>query len=250
MNLATYLYAIVRGGVEAELGQVRGVDDEPIRLLADGELGCVVGSVRLDEFSEDALTRNLEDLGWLERVARRHDGVVRAVAAQTATVPLRLAVICRDDGSARGRVRDLGRRAGELLDRIDGREEWGVKLFASASAAEETASAASSGTAYLQQRRQALAARDDVVAAARRDADAVFDRLAGHAVAAVRHRPQDQRLTGSAAPMVLNAAFLVDRDGSAEFHAAIAELATQRSSESVVVTGPWPPYSFAALEDA
>jgi hypothetical protein len=49
--------------------------------------------------------------------------------------------------------------------------------------------------------------------------------------------------------MVLNAAFLVDRDVHADFHTLASELAAQRSPDSVVVTGPWPPYSFTSLED-
>jgi hypothetical protein len=248
-TVATYLYAITRGGTALDLLQTRGVDDEPVRLLDDGELACAVGSVSLDEFGEDALTQNLEDLAWLERVARRHDGVVRAVAQRTATVPLRLAVICRDDESARTRLRALGRRAGELLDRVEGREEWGVKVFAGAVASEAQGTPAASGTAYLQRRRQAVAEREDVVAAARRDAEMVFERLAAHAHAAVRHRPQDQRLSGAAAPMVLNAAFLVDRDKIAEFQSVASEIAAERGPEALVVTGPWPPYSFASLEE-
>lgn len=249
MSAATYLYAITRRDAAVDVGEVTGVDGEPVRVLLVDDLACVVGSVRLDEFGEQALAQNLEDLGWLERVARSHDRVVRAVSEQTATVPLRLAVICRDDDSARDRVRALGRRPGELLDRVDGREEWGVKLFAHAVPTGDSPEPAASGTAYLQRRRQAVAEREDLAAAARRDADAVFERVAEQAYAAVRHRPQDQRLTGSAAPMVLNAAFLVDQKARAEFQAVTSELAAQRAPDALVVTGPWPPYSFASLED-
>jgi hypothetical protein len=249
VNAATYLYAVTRNDPSIGVSQLRGVDDEPVRLLGDGRLACVVGSVNLDEFGEAALARNLEDLGWLETVARRHDAVVRALAERSATVPLRLAVICRDDESARERVRAVGARAGELLDRVEGCAEWGVKLFAAAPLDEQAATPAASGTAYLQRRRQALSERDESVDAARTDAAAVFERLAGRARAAVRHRPQDQRLTGVRAPMVLNAAFLVDRDAQAGFHAVASELAAQRPPDAFVITGPWPPYSFTALED-
>jgi hypothetical protein len=249
VSAATYLYAITRNDPAVDVAQLRGVDDEPVRLLADGDLACVVGSVRLEEFGEAALARNLEDLGWLERVARRHDGVVRALAERSAAVPLRLAVICRDDESARERVRAVGAHAGELLDRVEGCAEWGVKLFAPAMDDEQAATPAASGTAYLQRRRQALTEREDHAGTARRDAEAVFERLAARARAAVRHRPQDQRLTGVRAPMVLNAAFLVDRSAHADFHALASELAAQRPPDALVITGPWPPYSFTSLED-
>ncbi|MFN2560280.1 MAG: GvpL/GvpF family gas vesicle protein [Jatrophihabitans sp.] len=64
-----------------------------------------------------------------------------------------------------------------------------------------------------------------------------------------RHRPQDHRLTGVAAPMLLNAAFLVDRHRADQFRRAVDELAGVRAPDAIALTGPWPPpYSFAALE--
>jgi hypothetical protein len=187
----------------------------------------------------------------LERTAREHDEIVQASARLTTTLPLRLATICTDDDSARDRLRRLGDRALALLDRLDGREEWGVKLFATAATAPvpETAGA-SSGTAYLQRRRQQMVQRDVAADTAVRAADEVYTRLAGVAVDARRHRPQDQRLTGAPLPMVLNAAFLVDRDRVDDFRAAVAEFAAARPPDSIALTGPWPPYSFAALEES
>lgn len=246
---ATYLYAVTRRGAPLELPDVQGVANEPLRVVYDAELACVVGSVDLDEFGEAALARNLEDLAWLERVARRHDAVVRAVAASTATVPLRLAVICNDDDSARHRLRDLGHRARELLNRIEGREEWGVKLYAPPAPQAVSSEVPQSGTAYLQRRKQALSEREQVGERAHRDADDLYDKLAAHARDARRHRPQDQRLTGSPTPMVLNAAFLVDRADRDAFRAVADELAADRPPGTLVITGPWPPYSFASLEE-
>lgn len=247
--VATYLYAVTRRGVPLQLAGARGIADEPLRVLDEAELACVVGSVDLDEFDEAALIRNLEDVAWLERVARRHDAVVREVAAQTATVPLRLAVICHGDDSARHRLRDLGNRAREVLDRIEGREEWGLKLYASPGPEAASPDVPQSGTAYLQRRKQALAEREQVAERARRDADAVYGRLAEYAHAARRHRLHDQRLTGAATPMMLNAAFLVDRAGRDTFRAVADEMAAKRAPGTFVVTGPWPPYSFASLEE-
>jgi hypothetical protein len=246
---ATYLYAVTRRGAPLQLAGTRGITDEPLRVVDEAALACVVGSVDLDEFGEAALIRNLEDLAWLERVARRHDAVVREVAAQTATVPLRLAVICHDDESARHHLRDLGDRASQVLDRIEGREEWGLKLYAAPERQADSPDIPQSGTDYLQRRKQALAERDQVAEQARRDADAVYGRLAEYAHAARRYRPQDQRLTRAATPMMLNAAFLVDRAGHDDFRAAADELAAGRAPGAFVVTGPWPPYSFASLEE-
>jgi hypothetical protein len=248
---ATYLYAITRSIGPPDLTDTHGVADAPVRALSADDLACIVSTVDLAEFGEDALRSNLEDLGWLERIARQHDSVVQFLARQVTTVPLRLATICRDDSSALSRLEGMREQARTVLADIDGREEWGVKIFDMP--AEPTAAAqpvgAPTGSAYLRQRRDELAARARSAQAAARDADAEYDRLARLVADARRHRPQDPQLTGIAAPMVLNAAFLVERRDVNTFRAEVAELAAQRPAGAVALTGPWPPYSFVSLDD-
>jgi Gas vesicle synthesis protein GvpL/GvpF. len=247
---ATYLYAIARSDAAGALPGLPGVGGAAVRALHDGELICAVSDVDLDEFGEDALRRNLEDLGWLERIAREHDAVVRALAEQAATVPLRMATICRDDGSARDRLHAMRDGAEAVLAVLDGREEWGVKLYGSDRAPEPAVAARpASGTDYLRQRQQELADRTSAQDDAARDAEQVYGRLGAFAARRCQHRPQDARLSGIAAPMVLNAAFLVDRERVAAFRAEAEELASQRPPDTLVVTGPWPAYSFVELED-
>jgi hypothetical protein len=250
IDTATYLYAITRPVPPNALDGLRGVADAPVRTIDDGELACLVSTVALAEFGEGALRANLEDLGWLERTARQHDAVVRAGMRLTTTLPLRLATICSDDASARDRLHRLDRVTLDTLAALDGREEWGLKLFAPAdgAAAPEVLATALSGAAYLRRRRADLEQRDHAAERAVEDADAMFRRLAGHAVDARRHRPQDQRLTGAAQPMVLNAAFLVERERVDEFRDAVDEVGRERGEGAVVLTGPWPPYSFAAVD--
>lgn len=248
---ATYMYAITRPVLPGELNGLRGVSGAPVRMIEDGDVACLVSTVDLAEFGEEALPNNLEDLRWLERTARQHDEVVQAGARITTTMPLRLATICTDDNSAQERLHRFGGRALAVLADLDGREEWGVKVLASPdrSAPGVPVGDDVSGTAYLHRRRQQLARSDNAAVAASRDADAVYSRLAEHAVAGRRHRPQDRRLTGAAQPMVLNAAFLVERTRVGQFRSVVAELMSERPPESITLTGPWAPYSFAAMEE-
>lgn len=253
---ASYLYAITRPVVQHRLAGLLGMGGAPVRMLEEDGLACAVSTVDLDEFGEPALAANLEDLAWLERTVRQHDTVVREISVLATTMPLRLGTICIDDTSARARLADLRPRALSVLDTLDGRDEWGVKLFASAidtrshlAADEGEASPPVSGAAYLMRRRRQLERRTTAAAAAAQAAETVFSRLCELAVTARRHRPQDQRLSGSAQPMALNAAFLVDRDRASAFQHAVAKLAAERPPESLVLTGPWPPYSFASGAD-
>jgi hypothetical protein len=250
---ATYLYAISRPIPPVALVGLRGIDGGFVRALPVGELTCVVGSVCLDDFDDDALGRNLENLAWLERIARQHDDVVREVAALAATVPLRLATICSDDAAAAERVQAMAAEARQALEHLDGREEWGVKLFdvaAPAPAAVGSAAGASSGLDYLRRRRDELAQRAERAEQAADGAEAAFSELAALAVQARRHRLQDPQLSGVRSPMLLNAAFLVDRGRVDEFRAVVDRLAAERPEGAVVLTGPWPGYSFAGLQQS
>jgi gas vesicle protein GvpL/GvpF len=256
---ATYLYAITRplsgdrSGALGGLAGLRGVADEPVRAVAAGSLACLVSSVDLGEFGEDALRANLEDLAWLERTARQHDDVVRAAARVTTTIPLRLATICADDAAAARRLAELDGQAASVLDELDGCDEWGVKVFAVEEPPDDAAPTepgGSTGAAYLQRRRSQLERRTARTELAGQFADAVYRQLADCAARGYRHRPQDQRLSGVAAPMLLNAAFLVDRQRADEFRRAVDELAAVRPPDAIVLTGPWPPYSFASVEQA
>jgi hypothetical protein len=247
---AVYLYAITRPIAPADLPELRGVAGAPVRVIGHDDLACLVSTVELSEFGEAELAAHLEDLDWLARTAREHDAVVRAVARITTTVPLRMATICSDEAAVQARLRSAGESLAAVLPELDGRDEWGVKMYAQPPSTDQDdePGTASSGTTYLLQRRRRLEHSTDVMKRSLRDADAAYARLAEAAVASRRHRPQDQRLTGASQPMVLNGAFLVPRSEEDRFRAVFAELAGRHPHGAMVLTGPWPPYSFVPGE--
>ena len=245
---ATYLYAVCRPLDEDGVADLRGIAGSAVRTLREGELCLAVSDVPLEEFDTGALQHNLEDLAWLTRTAQEHDAVVSGLAERTTTAPLRMATVCRDDASARSRLVALAGAAGAVLDRLDGRIEWGVKAYARATA--EADDRGGTGAEYLRRRRDALRIRQQALATAEAQAAAAYDTLLHSAVAGCRHEPQDSQLTGVAAPMLLNAAFLVDTARVEEFRAAVERLGATADALDLVITGPWPPYSFAVLDES
>ena len=253
-----YAFVLTRRLEPAALAGRAGLRGAPLEVVEHDGLQAVVCSVDLEEFGEEALRRNLEDLTWLEEVARAHDDVVHEAARHGTVAPLRLVTIYSDDDSVR---RHLGEHAEELtaaLDRVEGRSEWSVKVFAAASDAEPapatTGAVASTGAeekpgaAYLRRKRDQAerrrASSEQAAAAAR----ALDERLAAASVAARRLAPQDPRLTGRSEPMVLNAAYLVPDQEADGFNGVVAGLRAEHPGVTVEVAGPWPPYSFATLE--
>lgn len=251
-----YLFAVARGMGAPGVTGVAGLRGARVDVVPHRDLQALVCDVDLAEFGEAALARNLEDLGWLEEVARAHNDVVFAAAEQGTVAPMRLVTICADDESVRSRIEALYDDLTAALDRVEGHREWSVKLFTRSSAEADAADVAptavgsgpGSGAAYLRRKRDQAtrrqASRDQAVQLAER----IHDQLAEQAVAARLLAPQDPRLTGRTDTMVLNAAYLVPVEHGAAFRAAADRLDTINAELAVEVGGPWPPYSFATLD--
>ncbi|BCL14283.1 GvpL/GvpF family gas vesicle protein [Micromonospora sagamiensis] len=258
----TWLHGIVPASVAGALAPVAGLADRPVRTVRGAGLAAVFSAVPLDEYGEQPLRRNLEDLGWLERTARTHHRVVDALARTGPVVPARLATVHTDERRLAALLRDRGADLSATLARLAGHQEWGVKgyLLPGGPAPGDTgpavpgttvggaeapvAGGTGAGAAYLRRRRAQLQAREDGQQVAARSAAAVHAELAGHATESCRHTPQDRRLSGAAHPMALNGAYLVPVEGLAGFRAAVAALAARHPALRLELTGPWPPYSF------
>jgi len=254
-----WIYAITGRVSAAGLGQLRGVGGGPVRAIAAGELTAVVGDVGLAEFGEQALRRNLEDLAWLEATARAHHQVIGALAELGPLVPIRLATVYSSDGGVAAMLADRDADFRAVLSRIRGRQEWGVKAYAAGrpgpqdapvGAAAPASREAGAGAAYLQRRRGQLTAQKDARRRMLADAETIHAALCEQAADARLHPPQAPQLTGTKALMVLNAAYLVDDERGAEFGARVEALADRHPGVRLELTGPWPPYSFAASEES
>jgi hypothetical protein len=106
------------------------------------------------------------------------------------------------------------------------------------------------GAAYLQRKREGLERRRATSEAATTMADAVHAALVQGSVASRRLPPQDPRLTGRSDPMILNGAYLVPATDVEAFSALIDRLRQSTPGALIEAEGPWPPYSFAVLDEA
>src|SRR5262249_11656474 len=80
-------------------------------------------------------------------------------------------------------------------------------------------------------------------------AQGIHEGLTAKAIDTRLHPPQSPQLSGIRQPMLLNAAYLLDVADGPSFTASVAGHATGHSELRVELTGPWPPYSFANVDD-
>jgi hypothetical protein len=254
-----YLYGVVRGGQRIPAAGATALKAVPFSSLV-----AVVERVPASELEPEALEQKLQCLEWVAPLARRHAAVLEEVMRHGPVVPARICTLFSSADALAGALAENARRFEDALRRLDGRQEWGLKLFCDeerlraaigssdprARALDAAARAASEGQAYVLRKQ-----RDGHVAAVAADrieevTGEVLDALAADADARLR-APLAAAATGRREAMVLNAALLVDQASVAALHAAADELASRLRDEgfALELTGPWPPYSFCDDSD-
>ena len=249
-----YVYALCRPFGTPLQSQLTGVAGDPPRLLNHQGLLAVVSHVPERDFAEEPLHRHLEDLDWLTETARAHQSVIDALTVVTTPLPLRLATVFRDDSGVRVMMEAREDNFRRTLDRLEGRVEWGVKVYAEAEP-EVTAAPvqkAASGRDYLRQRSRRIRANEDMWQQTEEFATRLHTMLSSYAEDSRLHAPQNPTLSGLTGRNVLNAAYLVPHVGTEEF----VELVDRTKGETnvntlgvrVELTGPWAAYSFTGDE--
>ena len=238
--------------------QLEGIEPGTrVEVVSHGDLAALVSAVPLTEYGDERLRMHLEDLGWVERTARRHEAVLDQALARTAIVPLRLCTLYRDQEGPRRLLREQASSLAEALRRVEGCAEWGVKVFAGPDAGaamtvgEETeTSPGRPGATYLvrRQRERELAQKAGEVRA--RCAEAIHLRIAELARDASTNPPQRPEVHGRDMAMLLNGVYLIARDREDELHALVHALEEEWNPIGFVIelTGPWPAYNFVSGE--
>jgi hypothetical protein len=242
---ATYVFGIV--GPHAELprrGLPRLPGGTPPRLLAVEGAQALVCDVDPATF-ESLREPGPDGLELLAAAAHTHDAVLARFVDATV-LPLPLGTVFTDDGTV---TRLLDRHAAQLraeLERLTGTSEWAVTVRTVEDAPhDEAAGPPASGRDYLEARRAARRQREERWAEQERLVDDLHGPLTACAVDAqqIASRPLEE-----ATPPLLHGVYLVADDARDRFASTVAYLRAEHPGTIVEVTGPWPPYHFAALD--
>jgi hypothetical protein len=262
--LWTYCVLTADEPVPASLAGV--VASNPVERVDAGDLTALVSRVPLSEFGEEPLRRNLNDLDWLERVARGHEAVLERTLHGATIVPLRLCTIFENEQGVRRMLDEQRLAFTAALEVLRGHQEWGVKLLADREALEAAARARSpeadaladeldthsAGSAYMLRRRLERRVREAADELAVGVADDVHARLQAAASDAVLNPPQNRDLSGHEGEMLLNGAYLVETPKLGRLRELVDDLQDRHRGLGVRVelTGPWPPYNFIPRDAA
>ena len=254
-----YVYAITRMPVTPDC---EAVDQSRHFGAATAEgLAAVYTPVKDEEFSQEVIDRRAGDLEWLGAIGYRHQDVIANLMKATAVIPLRAFTLFSSDAALRAYLTKNATTLGNALDRLDGKQEWTLKVefepqrwseslskrVGSLRELEQQIESASTGKAFLlrkklddEKKRASHAAEQTVVAEIEKT---VLDRLRCETVAESRERRE------GAFPQIN---VLINRDEEAQLQELHADLINRYEAEGVTLalTGPWPPYTFANVQSA
>ena len=259
MSSATYLYCLVRTQKAPSLrGAPAGLPGtgKPRALDAGGGLWLVAADAPLERYGEKPIEKGLQDLAWVSSCAVPHEAVVEHLSRKGTVLPMKLFTLFRSDERALDHVAKRRKRIDQLVERIEGREEWGLRVLLDEVSALRRARAEASavspgapGAAFLLRKKKEHDAQREAIDHARDRADALFDLLAAKADDA-RRRPPPPGEVGKR--VLLDAAFLLPRKKSKVFQSAVRAEAKKLADRDyqLTLTGPWPAYTFVTDVEA
>lgn len=252
-----YLYGIVREGHPLPASLVASLE-----VVSGGGLAALVEPVADEEFSPRVLDQRLQSLEWVAARAGAHQAVLDQVMREGPVVPARLCTMFSDAAALRERLGAQERRFHALLRAIEGRQEWSVKVYCDRPALVRRIAAreepdgplgpsGSPGRDFLLRKRRR--------AAIGRQADEAIDDCVDDVLGFIDDLAFDSRsrsllsdkTTRRADTMMFNAAVLLDPGAEHALVRALDEASDAHGDcFSIVLSGPWPAYSFCDEADA
>ena len=219
-----YVYGITWAEGAVGLDDVQGIGGR-VYLVTSGGVSAVVSDVPLEEFGEETIERNLARIEWIAATAQAHQQVLAAVSGAGAILPMRLCTIYRDRDRVREMLEEHQDKFAAALARLDGKDEWGVKLYSDP----ETL------------RAKAIELSEEV----RSFSSQIEGKSPG---AAYFLKKRLEEMTGSEMERIQDAAYLVTREGTQQFREELDAIRREGDGRGFTyeLSGPWPPYNFAA----
>jgi hypothetical protein len=239
-----WVYGVVPTGTK-ETSSGEGIDrGTPVRTIRENGLAAVVSDAQQGQY--DASRANIG----------AHERVVRETYERGEVLPMRFGMIARDDRAVHRFLRDVHDDLVKSLEALRNRSELSLKVLWER---ERMLGEILLEDAEIRAQREAIGGQP---AEQTHNQRVELGRLVGEAMERKRQSEADgivERLRAKAIDvdianlmsedMVLNAAFLVERDAIAAFDEEIRSLGDeQRGRLNLRYTGPLPPYSFVRIE--
>ncbi|MFH1891838.1 MAG: GvpL/GvpF family gas vesicle protein [Candidatus Zixiibacteriota bacterium] len=257
-----YLYCVAKE--VPQLTDIEHFADSLYSVCHEG-LHAVVSKVGESEFNEENLKRNLANPDWVRARVTDHERIVEGVMQSACVIPFKFGTIFRTEDRLRTMLAEHAYDLVHTIEKLEGTEEWGVKIFCDREKLEKSLiteieglsqidklinSSAPGKVFFLRKKREELidsAAKEAI----RKCGQESVDMLSRRSIAIRRNELLPREATPGRDEMILNVAFLVEKSRVTRFLLVLDDLKVRYSHKglSFDCTGPWPPYNFCQLSE-
>jgi len=260
-NELIYVYCLSNSSPELSLY----TEFNGLKCIESGGFFITYKNVSEDEFSEENLKRNITNIAWVEINAREHINVISKIMQNNTVIPFKFGTIYKSEEGLAKFIEDYTLSLNKNIININGKEEWTVKIYCNhdelknqieelskdVSDLEIQIRNSSPGRAYLLERKKSDLIEIEIDKFCKSYGASYYELFLKLSESTRINNLLPKNLTGRNDDMILNAAFLVSKDKVGEFVNTSNILWKEQkiTGFNVVLTGPWPPFSFIEIEE-
>lgn len=260
MNDLIYVYCILNCPPDLN----RNFELEGLQSLVFDRLYIIIKYVSESEYSEENFKSNLSDIQWAKVNRCNHIRIIKTLMEYDTVIPLEFGTIFKAEDSLKMFVTDCLDSLTESFHQIKGMEEWLVQIYCDRKSlseridelSEETAMlerqimASSPGKAFLLKRDKTELIEKEIDRICRNYGQECFNEFKNQSQSTNLKKLLPKEYTERNDTMILNAAFLVNKEIATDFTSA---LDTMRKNDKIScffieMAGPWPPFDFISFK--
>jgi len=227
---------------------------------------AVVSKVKESEFSEENLKKNLANFEWIREKASIHEKVIEGVMKGACVIPFKFGTIFNTEDNLKTMLEEHVGKFKDRLKYLEGKEEWGVKIYCDMErlrgsliredkeilGIDKEISSSSPGKAFLLKKKKGELLSTVVNKKINEYGQDSFERLSKQSLQTRINKLLPKEVTERKDDMILNSAFLVDKNKVGAFINIVDILKAQHEERGLFFdcTGPWPPYNFCDVSEA
>ncbi|MGB8454956.1 MAG: GvpL/GvpF family gas vesicle protein [Anaerocolumna sp.] len=257
-NKGILVYCIAKE-LDESISEIAGLDGiNKLYAVENQELYAIVSDVDLEEYGEENMAEKGEDIEWLKEKATIFMDVILKINSLASIIPMKFLTIFTSEERVKGIISDNIDQFLHNFEKIKNREELSVKIYCDdktykekvmgeeISKFEKTLIGKPKGAAFFLKKKFDSELDDKIQNKICDMANRFADGISKFAVEMKSNNILAKEITGITVPMILNGAYLVNNDQSAEFTAAIDEQKGEYEDNGFIIelSGPWPPFSF------
>lgn len=255
-----YLYCVTD-----KVPQVKEMESlaDKLYFICYQDLYAIVSNVKQAEFNEENLKKNLANLEWVKIKVNIHERVIEWLMKDRCVIPFKFGTIFNNKDNLELFLDKYAEELKANLINFKDKEEWGVKIYCDIHKLkkkliqedkeimdiDKKIGSSPPGKAFFLKKKREELVKTTINKKLNDYGQKGFDGLKEHSLEARINKLLPKEVTERKEDMILNAAFLINKNNVSAFVNTVDTLKAQYEDKGLffICTGPWPPYNFCVI---